>query len=336
MQDWLLAGVESIESGLPGRVVDIHATPAEILARPDAALCLASGVTVAMGSTPIGFISGPRLAGLLAAAFAMLEQETMAGRTETKRMQRQSRMFAAGLSHELRTPVSAISGYSELIALGLESGRTVSAANQNAIIWEAAQSLLGTIDLLLDVAALEAGAARLAESEFSVTDLAEAVVRMLATLANERGVVLKVQSAAELPTLFADRRMIRQILVNLATNAIKYGSAGGAVTIAARVDRRECMIVEVRDTGPGMSANAIQRAMLPFQRGEASQKLPGSGLGLPLVKAFAELHEGRFQIVSTPGKGTRALVTMPPGRVRSPRHGRQEAFAFQRTSPVFG
>lgn len=336
MRDWLVEGMESL-TGLPGRVVDIHATPADLMTRPDIALCLSAGIAVAMGTTPIGFVPGPRLAGLIAEALRRADRDARGAQDEVKRLRRDRKMLAANLSHELRTPVSAISGYSELVALGLDSGCSVAAASQNAVIWEAAQSLLGTIDSMLDIARIEDGAAQLAESEFSPRELAEHVVRMVATLAETRGVTIVVEFAIDLPALFADRRMIRQIMVNLIANAIKYGAAGGEVTIAARIDRRDRMMIEVRDRGAGMSAKAIEAAMQPFRRGAAANDvLPGSGLGLPLVKALSELHEGTFQLLSSPGKGTSAIVTMPAGRVRTPRPGRQEAFAFQRTSDLFG
>lgn len=336
MQDWLTAGMESLTT-LPGRVVDIHDTPATILTRPDIALCLAGGVAVAMGTTPIGFIPGKRLARMIADATTKAEREVRTAREQVKRLRRDRRMLAAGLGHELRTPVSAICGYSELVALGLENGRTVSAADHNKVIWEAAQSLLGTIDSMLDVARIEADAAHLDETEFALPELAEIVVCMMATLAAARNVTLQLELAAELPPVFADQRMFRQILVNLVANAIKYGGVDGTVTIAAHVDRRERMVIEVRDRGAGMSAAAIETAMQPFRRGEDDRAiLPGSGLGLPLVKALAELHDTAFQLLSVRGKGTFARLTVPSGRVRIPRVGRQEAFAFQRATELFG
>jgi signal transduction histidine kinase len=337
MQDWLIGGMESLEGGLPGRVIDANATPADVLARPDVGLCFASGVAVAMGGAPIGYVRGTTLARLVGDAFSRSEREAREAREEVRRLKRNRRMLAAGLGHELRTPLSAISGYSELIALGLESGRTVAAASQNAIIWEAAQSLIATIDSMLDVARLEAGAVTLDEQSFALRPLAANVARMLATLADQRGATLEIDIDDSMPRLFADERMVRQILVNLAANAIKYGGDRCTVRIAARIDRHERMVIEVRDDGPGMSAEAIDAAMRPFRRGPGvSEALPGSGLGLPLVKAFADLHEARFQLLSAPSKGTRAVVTMPPGRVRAERRGRQEAFAFQRSSELFG
>jgi signal transduction histidine kinase len=336
MQSWLAAGIGSLDGPLPGRVVDIDATPAQVLARPDIALCLAGGVAVAMGGIAIGFVDGPVLARLIAAAFDQAEQEARRAREEARRAHRDRRVLAAGIGHELRTPLSAISGYSELVALALESGRGVAAAQQNAIVWEAAQSLLTTIDSMLDIARVEAGAIRLDETAFALRSLVERVLRMLATLVDQRGTTLSTDVGDDLPLLYADERMVRQMLVNLVGNAIKYGGSGCRVTVAARVDRRDRLTIEVRDDGPGMTAVAIDAAMRPFQRGAGSAALPGGGLGLPLVKALADLHEARFQLLSSPGKGTRAIVTMPAGRVRSGRPGRQEAFAFQRETALFG
>jgi signal transduction histidine kinase len=109
------------------------------------------------------------------------------------------------------------------------------------------------------------------------------------------------------------------------------------LTIAARVDRADRMLIEVRDNGSGMSSHAIETAMRPFARGPDDKgMLAGHGLGLPLVKALTELHEGSFKLLSSPGRGTRAVVTMPPGRVRLARSGRQESFAFRRANALFG
>ncbi len=333
MDSWLAAGIESVEDGLPGRIIDIHVTPADLLQRDDIGLCLASGVAVGMGSTPIGYIPGTVLRDLLRQAFLKSESNEKTARKDAERHRRNQQVLAASLSHELRTPVSAISGYSELIALGLAHGRTVSAAEQNAVIWEAAQSLLGTIDSILDIAGIESGEARLVESRIDVEALFKVVARMLATLASARGVTIRISVAPDLPELFADIRMLRQILVNLVSNAIKYGADKGRATISAAVDKRGRMIIEVRDRGDGISEDSIESAMQPFKRLTArADMIPGSGLGLPLVKALVELHEGEFKLLSARGKGTRAIVMIPAGRVLSTKAGQQESFTFQRLS----
>lgn len=345
MQDWLTDVMEPPGGELPGRAVDASARPAELLARPDIALCLTGGVAVVIGSEPVGRVSGPRLAQALARAVENGDREARAARDEVRRLRRDRRMLAANLSHELKTPINAITGYSELVALGLQSGRTHAAASQNAVIWEAAQGMLSTLDSILDLARIEADAAPLDETEVDVRQLAASVLRMLATMAEARGASVAIEMPADLPRLHADARMLRQILVNLAGNALKYGGEKVRLTIAARVDRADRMLIEVRDNGPGMSPRAIETAMKPFARGSDDKgMLAGSGLGLPLVKALTELHEGSFKLLSSPGRGpgqetgrgTRAVVTMPSGRVRLDRSGRQEAFAFRRTTSLFG
>ncbi|WP_374598721.1 sensor histidine kinase [Sphingosinicella sp.] len=337
MQDWLSDVMEPPGEGLPGRAIDAAIRPAELLARADIALCLTGGVAVVMGTEPIGRISGPQLAQVLARAVESGERDARSARDEVRRLRRDRRMLAANLSHELKTPINAIAGYSELIALGLESGRTHAAASQNAVIWEAAQGMLSTLDSILDLARIEADAAPLDESEVDLRQLAASVLRMLATMAEARGASVAIEMAADLPFLHADARMLRQILVNLASNALKYGGEKVKLTIAARVDRADRMLIEVRDNGPGMSPRAMETAMKPFARGHDDKgMLAGSGLGLPLVKALAELHEASFKLLSSPGRGTRAVVTMPPGRVRLAHAGRQEAFAFRRANSLFG
>ncbi|MBB4631897.1 sensor histidine kinase [Sphingosinicella soli] len=337
MQDWLTDAMEPPGDDLPGRAVDTSIRPAALLSGPDIALCLTGGVAVVMGSEPVGRISGARLAQALARAVEIADREARTARDEVRRLRRDRRMLAANLSHELKTPINAISGYSELVALGLECGRTHAAASQNAVIWEAAQGMLSTLDSVLDLARIEADAAPLDETDVDIRQLATSVLRMLATMAEARGAGVAVEMPADLPLLHADARMLRQILVNLANNALKYGGENVRLTIAARVDRAERMLIEVRDSGPGMSPRAIETAMKPFARGQDDTgMLAGSGLGLPLVKALTELHEGSFKLLSSPGRGTRAVVTMPPGRVRLDRRGRQEAFAFRRANSLFG
>lgn len=339
MQSWLIAGMDVINADLPPRGVDVGARPSQVLARPDIAVCLADGVAVYSGNVAIGTISGPVLARLLAEASQAAEIALDTARGEVAALRRRRHALLANLGHELRTPTTAIAGYSELIALSLQNGQTVSAGRQNDVVWEAAQSLLGAIDSILDIARLEARETNLAESEFEVPSIARAVLRMLATLVDARGAHVALDFPSDLPPLFADPRMVRQVLVNLVSNAIKYAGVGAKITVMARIDRRERMIIEVRDDGPGMDADAIRAAMLPFRRapGLANGDVPGTGLGLPLVKALVELHDGEFQLLSTAGKGTRALVKLPAGRVRQQRRGRQEAFAFQRApGGVFG
>jgi len=337
MQDWLTDVMEPPGGDLPGRAIDAAIRPAELLARADIALCLTGGVAVVMGAEPIGRISGPRLAQVLARAVESGERDARSARDEVRRLRRDRRMLAANLSHELKTPINAIAGYSELIALGLESGRTHAAASQNAVIWEAAQGMLSTLDSILDLARVEADAAPLDESEIDVRQLSASVLRMLATMAEARGASVAIEMPADLPCLHADARMLRQILVNLSSNALKYGGEKVKLTIAARVDRADRMLIEVRDNGPGMPPRAMETAMKPFARGHDDKgMLAGHGLGLPLVKALTELHEGSFKLLSSPGRGTRAVVTMPSGRVRVARSGRQEAFAFRRANSLFG
>ncbi len=337
MQDWLTDAMEPAGNDLPGRAVDASTRPSELLARPDIALCLTGGVAVVIGSEPVGCIPGPRLAEALARVVDRREREARSASDEARRLRRDTRMLAANLSHELKTPINAITGYSELVALGLESGRTQAAASQNAVIWEAAQGMLSTLDSILDLARIEADASALDETDVNLRQLSASVLRMLATMAEARGASVGIEMPADLPCVHADARMLRQILVNLANNAMKYGGENVKITIAARVDRSDQMVIEVRDNGSGMSPRAIETAMKPFARGQDDKvMLAGSGLGLPLVKALTELHEGSFKLLSSPGRGTRAVITMPPGRVRLQHSGRQEAFAFRRANTLFG
>lgn len=308
-------------------------TVSGLLSHPDVTVALADGIVlIDDAGQAVGQVSAPQLAQWLQKAYAARTQERDDLQAALDRARIGRNALIGSLGHELRTPINAIVGYAELVCTMMADGGQTRCRDYVETIWEASQSLLGTIDSILDLSRLQAGVVELRESDVSLSALVETVQRLLASMANVRGVALCTEIAADLPAVRVDARMMRQILINLVGNAIKYGHGNSPVLIKARRDRAGRMIIEVRDHGPGMAPEAIAKAMQPFEQLEAAaEHASGAGLGLSLVKALVEMHEGSFRLLSTPGKGTRALVILPTGRVVVPLgQAGQGAFAFRR------
>jgi len=223
--------------------------------------------------------------------------------------------FLSNMSHELRTPLNAIIGFAEIIKdqafgpVGLP--RYAEYAND---IHESGRSLLQLINDILDLSKVEAGKMELQRTFVDVADILGRCIRLIKDRAAKSKVRLEMALDPNVPRLFADEGRIRQIALNLLSNAVKFTPAGGTVVLSTSVDPQGAISVAVADTGIGMSAADIDVALERF--GQAASSLSrtqeGTGLGLPLAKALAELHGGALIIVSAPGKGTTVTVTFPP------------------------
>lgn len=221
----------------------------------------------------------------------------------------------ANMSHELRTPMNAIVGFSDILRherFGpMQNARYLEFA---ADINDSAQHLLDLINNLLDLAKLEAGGFDVRDAEpIEVEDAIEMAVRLLKPLSAKQEVTVTVEIAAPDLHIMAIERMLRQILINLLSNAIKFTPAKGEVTIALRRNVGGDAVIEVNDTGIGMSAADIRAAFMPFGQVNSllSRKHAGTGLGLPLAKAMVELNHGRLDLRSMPGQGTTVTLTFP-------------------------
>lgn len=288
-----------------------HDTDLEaLLGRPDLDHCLTDGVRLMAESGPVGWVPPARLTSLVARA-------ATAWRSELHELHSVQTTLVANLGHELRTPINAIVGYAELMRLCASDRAASSQADYADTIYEAAHHLLGTIDSMLDITCIQANELSLRESEIDVGPLLRSVERLLTARAAARGIVVHVDSDVGLARLWADARMIRQILINLVGNAVKYTHDDTDILVSARLDTAGHMVIEVRDEGPGIPEEALDDVMLPFKQLWQIEASTGSaGLGLPLVKTLVELHDGRFHLLSRLGKGTRALVVLPTERVR--------------------
>ena len=231
--------------------------------------------------------------------------------------------FLASMSHELRTPLNAVIGFSEV----LRSQGTAGPAGALPVpdpreyadhIHEAGVHLLAIVDDILDTAKLESGKITLREDPIDCAELLGSCRTFISGLAEARGVGLEFAADPALPGLWGDGQRLRQVLINLLSNALKFTPEGGRVRLQAQLQADGSMAFAVADTGVGMREEDLPRALAPFQQIEpdAARRHEGMGLGLPLAKAFTELHGGTLEIQSAPGVGTRVTVRLPAGRVR--------------------
>ena len=228
--------------------------------------------------------------------------------------------FLANMSHELRTPLNAIMGFSEVMKdehLGpMHNPRYLGYAGD---IHSSGRYLLGIINDILDLSKIEAGKMSVENAEqFPLRDSLEGSLAMVSDLGEKYG----VQVIGDLPPdhvhLVAVDRMIRQIMINLLGNAIKFTPVGGSVRVSGAALGCGGYAVTVQDSGIGMTEEEIAEALTPF--GQVENKMTathnGTGLGLPLAKAMLELHDGTLAISSMPGHGTRIVLNFPASRIR--------------------
>jgi PAS domain S-box-containing protein len=225
--------------------------------------------------------------------------------------------FLAGMSHELRTPLNAIIGFSDLVRSGIAGAMAPKVMEYVEDIHYSGQHLLKMINDILEISRIEAGAIKLNETAVDVGEAIAVCARLLAPRASEGGLTLDVAIDDGLPALFIDETRLKQILLNLLSNAVKFTPSGGHVTARAMMIESGAMRIAVIDDGIGMTAEEVELAMLPFRQvnSNLARRSEGTGLGLPLTKAFVELHGGRLIVDSAPGSGTTASIVFPRERV---------------------
>jgi signal transduction histidine kinase len=179
--------------------------------------------------------------------------------------------------------------------------------------------VLDLVNDLLDISKIEAGEQEMSYEAVSLNDTLAGVVAMMQPQANRERVIIRSSFASRLPEVVADLRSIRQIALNLLSNAIRYTQAGGQVIISTSYEAAGEVVLRVRDTGIGMTQAEIEQALKPFKQVSALKRgrSDGTGLGLPLTKAMVEANRARFAISSTPGEGTIVEITFPSTRVLS-------------------
>lgn len=227
--------------------------------------------------------------------------------------------FLANMSHELRTPLNAIIGFSEMMIK--ETFGPLGHVKYREYLGDvhaSARHLLEIINEVLDMSKIEAGRIELDESEFDLRELIASVTRMMASRAFGNNVRLEMDISEGLPSLFADQRLVRQILINIVTNAVKFSNHGGRIVIGAHSRDDGGVCIEIADDGVGIPKSKIDRAMEPFGQvsdGPDKAQQQGTGLGLPLARAMAELHDGSLTLESEQGVGTTVSITFPAYRV---------------------
>ncbi|HYM01519.1 MAG TPA: ATP-binding protein [Stellaceae bacterium] len=243
------------------------------------------------------------------ALLAAKEEAELASRSKTE--------FLANMSHELRTPLNAIIGFSEVMAdevLGpLGSARYAGYARD---ISSSAQHLLGIISDILDVSKLEAGKVDLDQDEIEVGTMVRDILHLVVERARSLEVAIDIHIPDDLPRLRADALKLKQVLLNLITNAIKFSHPGGRVIITGRL-AEDGLCIEVIDHGIGMDEAEIHTAVTRFGQVASTwnRKQAGTGLGLPLAIGLTELHGGKLGIISEKGVGTTVSVWLPADRI---------------------
>jgi len=237
------------------------------------------------------------------------EQAEAANRTKSE--------FLANVSHELRTPLNAIIGFSELM-LASELAPAGSPQHRGYLedIHSSGLHLLSLINDILDLSKIEAGAEELDEEVIDVPQLASSVLRVVRQRAEKSGLRIECRHDTDLPALTADERKLKQALLNLLVNAIKFTPTGGKVGLEIRCDGADGYAFKVCDNGIGMAPEDIPKALRQFGQIDSAlnRKYEGTGLGLPLTKALIEMHGGSLELHSCLGEGTRAILRLPAWR----------------------
>jgi PAS domain S-box-containing protein len=226
--------------------------------------------------------------------------------------------FLAVLSHELRSPLNAVIGFSDIIASEsfgpIEVPKYVEYAGE---IRDSSRHLLAIIDDMLDIARIESGAVEINEEEFDADKLFEGVRRLMAPLAEKRDIRLSYAKPDVEIQFHADPRLVRQILINLVTNAVKFTPDGGEVTLGTDIRPGGAAALWVRDTGIGIPPEHRARVFEPFTQIDSSlsRNFDGVGLGLSIARHLARAHGGELEIDGAPRRGTTVRLTLPRWRV---------------------
>ncbi len=239
------------------------------------------------------------------------EARLMADKTAAEALNSGKSRFLANMSHELRTPLNTIMGFSDIMREKLFGPMPVKYAEYADLIHESGRHLLDLINDLLDMSKIEAERFQLQVETLDAREPVSAALRLMRVQADDAGLSLRASLPPDPLDIEADPRALKQIVLNLLSNALKFTPRGGQVTLTLAA-RGETLELSVADTGMGIAPEDLKRLGRPYeQAGDAHQRSMGTGLGLSLVRGFAELHGGEMIIESTLGEGTSVLVRLP-------------------------
>ncbi|WP_428528287.1 ATP-binding protein [Roseibium sp.] len=246
------------------------------------------------------------------------EEELTQAKRQAENASSQKSDFLAKISHEIRTPLNAIIGFSEVM-MEERFGPIGNDRYKDYLkdIRTSGSHIMSLINDLLDLSKIEAGKQDLKFSAVSANDIINECVALMQPQANRERVIIRASLPDAVPNIVADPRSLRQIVLNLLSNGIKYNKSGGQVILSTTLEPNGEVSIRVRDTGSGMNPKQLAAALEPFRQVHTARRGGGTGLGLPLTKALAEANRAQFHIDSTPDQGTLVEITFPTERVLS-------------------
>jgi len=285
---------------------------------------LMSGFIVAKDGQFIGMGSVLDILQLQVAEGRQRGLELEAARMEAVRADAAKSQFLANMSHELRTPLNAVIGFADIIQGEMfGTGETAWGRYKDYAgdIGSSGRFLLDVINDILDLTKAAAGKVELREDRMSVAALITSVERFFRERARDAGLTLETSGPDQDQDieLWADETKLKQVLLNLVSNAIKFTPAGGRVSVRAEARPEGGLALTVADSGIGIAMDDLDRIFQPFVQVDSSlaRRHAGTGLGLPLARSFIELHGGTVEIASRPGSGTRVSVRLPASRIQT-------------------